>query len=604
VTEKAESPPEGRAHQQRSTSSQTSRVAPESDTRPVFGYVRVSTDKQETERQQGTIPVCHAALPDGLSENELELFYDHGISAWSGKTRPDFERMFEHIRNGEASALIVDTSSRLTREGIEEALGLLFTLKRASCRLFTTTGREYTPDLPGVISLVVDAQRDTDYSADLSHNISSGKAEKASKGLWHHGDVGPGYRGDKETGCLEATADLPKITEIFRRFVAGDTYKALCEYATEHISEEALVRRKNHRRDVDRRRLRNWLRNPLYAGFVPHNGERFPGKHTPAIDLVTFEKAQARLDKNAAKNASREPTRWPFSGIVKCGYCGHSLGLHSSTQRHGYTYEYVRCANEPCRKKHPLLHAPPVEANLILTLASVALTVTDLLVTDPSFAVPSSTGPTLDELLEARDADRAEVRRLGDLIADRALDRDAPQYQRALAQRDKTEKAVERANGTAQDHRDELAGLAASVLSLANLATDDTALLEFETGEPDERADWPMEETVTVIDKNGNAQTSVTMHNGTGPTLFQVLDGWRLADFDQRRAVLTQALEEAHVGPETTKLHFRADLPTPLVTETMIWPYGRDDTTRALEAEGYGWHGSTYERVGDSAPRQ
>ena len=75
------------------------------DARPVFGYVRVSSDKQETARQEQTLPARHAALPDGLASNPLELFYDDGISAWSGKQRPGFEEMFARIQRGEASAL-------------------------------------------------------------------------------------------------------------------------------------------------------------------------------------------------------------------------------------------------------------------------------------------------------------------------------------------------------------------------------------------------------------------------------------------------------------------------------------------------------------------
>ena len=60
---------------------QASNTAHDQDERPVFGYVRVSSDRQETERQESTIPHRHASLPDGLDSNDLELFYDHGISA-------------------------------------------------------------------------------------------------------------------------------------------------------------------------------------------------------------------------------------------------------------------------------------------------------------------------------------------------------------------------------------------------------------------------------------------------------------------------------------------------------------------------------------------
>ena len=77
-------------------------VAPDTDdTRPGRGYVRVSTNAQELERQEQSIPARHASLPDGLAANDLDLFYDHGISAFSGKPRPGFEEM---LASGNATA--------------------------------------------------------------------------------------------------------------------------------------------------------------------------------------------------------------------------------------------------------------------------------------------------------------------------------------------------------------------------------------------------------------------------------------------------------------------------------------------------------------------
>ena len=109
------------------------------ETRSVFGYVRVSTDRARGRRQEQRCPGTRR-MPNGLADLPLELFYDHGISGWSGKTRPGFQQMMERVRNGEAAAVIIDTSSRLTRRGIRAAIEVLFTFDDAACELWTTEG--------------------------------------------------------------------------------------------------------------------------------------------------------------------------------------------------------------------------------------------------------------------------------------------------------------------------------------------------------------------------------------------------------------------------------------------------------------------------------
>jgi DNA invertase Pin-like site-specific DNA recombinase len=546
------------------------------DTRPVFGYVRVSTNRQETERQQDTIPARHSGLPDGLASNPLELFYDHGISAWSGKPRPDFERMLERVKRREASALIVDTSSRLTRQGVRAALTIFFDLEDAACRLFTTQGREYTFDLGGIISLICDAESDNRYSATLSHNIETGKAKKAKKGRYHHGDAPPGYRFNKETGELDTTDDLPALTEIFRRFADGETYRPLCAFATEQISNEALVRRKKHLPVVTRDRLRGWLCNAIYAGFVVRHGVLHRGSHQHAVDLATFEKVQDRLRLLAAKRETWAPRGdWPLTGVAK-HHCGRALRRHPVTNRHGTTYYYTRCADPTCTKSEGGYTLAAVEANVLLALAMTALTVEQILTDDPNYGIPENDGPTLDEALEARDTARAEVKRLGGLIADRAIEQDDLRYEQSLRDRDAADKAVERIAGTARSYRDELAALVARVFSLADQADED------------DLAGQPFEETVTIISRQGE-QTFTTLHDGRpSPTLLQLLNGWRAADDEKRRAVIRESLTVTVVGPDSLELHFRTGLPQPLVTTNGLAVRGRSAETRELEDAGYG----------------
>jgi DNA invertase Pin-like site-specific DNA recombinase len=539
------------------------------DSRPVFGYVRVSTDRQETERQQQTIPQRHATLPDGLSERPLELFYDHGISAWSGKPRPSFEQMFARVRRGEASALIIDTSSRLTRQGIRHALTLFFDLEDASCRLFTTQGREYTFDLGGIISLIVDAEADERYSATLSHNISTGKAQKAREGLWHHGAVVPGYTNDK--GVLSETDDLAVIGQMFKLFAEGRlTYARLCAFLNASLSDETLSRFKGGK--VTRDRVRAWLAHPIYAGLIPRRDELHKGDHTPAVSLELFEKAQRRLEENAAYNV-RPPRSWPFAGIAKCGSCGHALRLHPIKSRHGRRYVYVRCAGDGCPERHRLPIAAAFEANVLTGLVGISFAILEVLATSDSFGASSDSGVTLEQAKEALTEAQERFEAIGEAVKDGAIKPGDPDYTEAREARDNARAAVELLSRESTSHREELHSLAMRVLSLAEHAP-----------KPRHRSDRFRDEDEGLAVFHAATGVEVPYPDKTIP---RVIAGWERADFDTRSDVIQAALESLRYSDDRIEYRFRVPIPLTVTTAT-AFASERTQLLAELEGDGYG----------------
>lgn len=260
-------------------------LADAQDTRPVFGYTRVSSNQQEIARQEQTIPAHHERLPDGLAANDLILFSDDGISGYKDVRRPYFEELRARIERGEASALIIDTSSRLTRKGIRDAIPFFLTLQHHRTRLFTTQGREYTPDLSGLITLAVDAEKDEAYSRDLAHNVRTGRERIAALGGWSGGPPPIGYRTEKhpEKNCLYLVPDEPAastVRESFERFAAGNAIYSVSAFLTEHLP-----------RQYDRHATRKLLRNRTYLGLIPRRveGTWLPGLHDALVDEDTFE---------------------------------------------------------------------------------------------------------------------------------------------------------------------------------------------------------------------------------------------------------------------------------------------------------------------------
>jgi DNA invertase Pin-like site-specific DNA recombinase len=536
------------------------------DTRPVFGYVRVSTKEQEVARQKQTIPARLRTLPNGLSQNALELFYDDGISGFTGKPRPGYESMLARIAAGEASALIVDTSSRLTREGIRPALGIFFNLQDVNTRLFTTEGREYPFDLGGIISLIVDAQGDHRYSLTLSHNVKTGKAAKARAGKWANGPVSPGYQ-KNAAGELEATPDLPLITEMFERFLAGESLTSIARFLTTHLSDDVLRRTKHGR--VNRDWVRLLLRNEVYLGVIPHGGNLYESSHPAAVTAETFKKVQRKLARHAAENY-RPPRSWPFSGIARCEGCLRAMTLKSVTKPNGSKYAYLRCSNRDCPQHDRVIVSSTFEATVILHLAAIAGSVGNQLALDPEWATTQGAcAATRENARAALEEAESRLREMANLVKSRAITTADPDYEAAVTARDDAEAEWERICRAGRSYRESLAALVASIEALADIAPRHATFERM-------RLDEPM---VTHI-ATGRVLTEHTVE--------RVLEGWLEADPTTRRSVIAGSLERIIVGKDSVVIEYRDSIPVPTTACPAFTGARRGEAAPLREA---GWGG-------------
>lgn len=530
------------------------------DTRPVFGYVRVSTDRQEVTRQETELPQLHSRLPDGLAENPLRLFYEkHGTSAYTGKPRPGLEDLLAEVNAGNASALLIDTSSRLTRQGIEAAVGIFINLKSQGTRLFTTTGGEYPFDLSGWIRLIIDAERDQNYSRDLSHNITSAKAAQRKTGRYPHGQLTPGYK-RTPGGQVEPTDDLPVIAELFRLFLAGRTFKQLSDYANAQLSADVLGKLKN---GADHHAIRRWLRSPLYIGLLPHKRgkETHASDHQPAVTVEVWDAAQAKLDHNRAANAARAPRAWPFAGIAKCGFCHGALRTHRVQHR-----TYLRCHDRSCGRNSKSPISSVFEANVIVGLVAIAYAIRQQLTADSAFAIPTGDKTeTLDAARERLASAKTELQRVEDLIIANGGTADDPRLIHLRDQRDAAAEDVAQLSRAGTDYRDELHRLADSVFGLRFHVP---AWLQ-----ADLARDWAMQASFTPLFPDEMAEA--------------VLLGWQYAPFEDRLNLVREALSAVVYHGETIEWRFRSALPEPILTGAALMAE-RTPLVNALDAEGWG----------------
>ena len=276
--------------------------------------------------------------------------------------------MYARIKAGEASALVIDTSSRLTRQGIRAALSIFFDLQDVGCRLFTTTGKEYAGDLGGLIGLIVDAEaRRTLLRQPLAQHFDREACEllagllAAWPGAARLRVCPSGGQPEQEgtpagrAGSLSRPGSVPH----------GGRGLRLPARRRPLLEQDARPRASTAR--FPRNSL---LRNVAYIGKVRCDGEVYDGKHLPLVSEDRFERVQRRLDAAAVDNR-RAPRKSPFAGH-------RPLRLLRQTLRYRLIkngrYPYLVCTDnaltDRCRRR--AIRAESFDASFALMLGSLA----------------------------------------------------------------------------------------------------------------------------------------------------------------------------------------------------------------------------------------
>jgi|GEM_PF-6072227 len=515
--------------------------------RVAVGIARVSSDAQDSARQVSSVRRLHAEHYSSMPLREH--FRAEGSSATKQTIFEREPELIDALERGEVGVILCDEQTRLVRgTGSGEWAAFYDLVTRSGATIHTNLEGIVSDDESSELVSMIRAWDSRREIRKLKHRTADGKRSRAEKGLWPWGAVPAGYKRDSATGALTNTPDWQTIPGAFQMYADGDSL----------VSVLAFVREGLGRPDYDRRTLRkSILSNGAYLGLVPLSGELLPGQHDALVEPELFERVQLRLERESATR-TREPHAWPFSGIARCGECRRNLRFHEVTKANGSTYTYARCQHTGCSRR--TIPAAAFESNLIVQLAAIADLISILLLTSPHYAVPTVEGPSAEDARAALAETQAEVRRLGKLVAQRALDADAAVYVDALRARDDAEAMLDGALATGRNYRDELADLSGRIMALGDLAP---------------------------------ANTSKTMQ-GKNPDVARIAEGWLRADFAQQRDVIAKTIEAVYLTETGYEWHFRKGLIEP-VRASHVFTTQRDDGLIGLETDGWG-------KVCNSAP--
>ena len=290
-------------------------------------YVRISSDREGAGLGVARQEEDCRALCDRLGWQVSEVYPDNDVSAYSGKKRPEWDRLNKDILGGLVDAIACWHVDRLTRSPreLEDVIDLhdKHGIQLATCTgdidLSTPTGRFIARALGAA------ARHEAEHKAERQRRQLR---QAAQAGKPNGGQRGYGYTHDRSQ-IIEEEAEV--IREYARRALAGET---LGEMAND-LNARGL--RTSTGRPWARTALKTVLISARISGrreYVPtdsyeHGHRPLLGEITatgcwPAIISETDSDRLRALLTNPARdtNPSRRSYRYLLSGIFACGRCG------------------------------------------------------------------------------------------------------------------------------------------------------------------------------------------------------------------------------------------------------------------------------------------
>jgi site-specific DNA recombinase len=368
-------------------------------------YARISLDAEgDGKGVKRQVEDCRKAAAN-LGWVVATEFVDNDISAYSGKRRPEYERMLDDIRAGVVDGVLIYNLDRLTRRPgeFEHFNDLALTV---GIPLRCVTGDLDIGTEDGLLMGRIQSAFAAKESAAKSRRQKRKNDEKAAAGLPHGGSQRPfGFTDDRITHRPDEAAVIRQLAE---RYLAGESLRSLATWLdAEGIRTVNGGRWRTHV-------VRSQLISPRTAGLKEHRGQIIgDAVWEPIISVATRERLLAAFDQRKS-SGRRPPRRYLLSGLMRCALCG---GLLYSARRET-TRRYV-CTSGPDHRGcgRITITAAPVEQLITETV----LTRLDTPGLAQALAGQQHTGVDSAGLLEEITTDREQLDELATLLADRAM---------------------------------------------------------------------------------------------------------------------------------------------------------------------------------------
>lgn len=297
-------------------------------------YCRISQDREGAGLGVARQEADCRSLCERRGWTVVDVYPDNDVSAYSGKPRPQWNRLLDDIRAGHVDAVAVWHVDRLTRtpRELEDVIELA---DRHGSELATVTGEVDLSTPTGRMiarMLGAAARHESEHKAERQRRQ---RRQAAEAGKVSGGGTRPyGYAKDQVT-VIEEEATI--IQEAARRVLAGESLSSVCrDFANRDVRTPA----RNHWQP---RTLRSVLVSARISGRREHAPtERRSGKrYRPLLGEITATAVWPKIisadDSDRLRAFLSDPERiakyhplakgrtYLLSGILRCGRCGGGM---------------------------------------------------------------------------------------------------------------------------------------------------------------------------------------------------------------------------------------------------------------------------------------
>ena len=297
-------------------------------------YARISSDREGDSLAISRQLADCEALAKRRGWEVVERYVDSDASAYSGKRRPEYQRLLEEVDAGLIEAVIVYHADRLHRHPreLEEFIDLCM---RRGTKMATVSGDVDLSTHEGQLLARITGAVARKESDDKSRRIRRKHLEIAQAGRPSGGGTRPyGY----ESGHRAVrTAEAAIIRECADRALAGDSLRAICSDLNDRGVE--TVKGGKWRPQT----LRRILMAAAISGQREHQGEIVAKAAWDAI-ITPAQTQRLRMKLgDPDRRTNRSARRYLLARLLRCGSCGTKL---YSRPRDDGSRRYV-CASGP-----------------------------------------------------------------------------------------------------------------------------------------------------------------------------------------------------------------------------------------------------------------
>lgn len=240
--------------------------------------------------------------------------------------RPIFAEVIKSIEIGKINSLFVWHANRLSRNPLDAGM-IIYLMDIGKLKEVKTPSRIYHNNSNDKFLLNLDFSMSKKDSDDKSVVVKRALEGRALRGL-PNGMSKVGFLNDKteEKGNRKWIVDkirFPLVKKLFKKMLTGKFSPAqIYRYAKDDLKLTTVPRKKEGGKPVAYSYIYSLLRDPIYAGFFYHNGQRCElDKRLPRVmSEEDYWKIQAMLGAKGRPQPSKHEGL--YNHFLYCGECG------------------------------------------------------------------------------------------------------------------------------------------------------------------------------------------------------------------------------------------------------------------------------------------